>query len=286
MMLRRRHALGLLAGSVAIGIEPSLRATTTRRPLDFDRPEDRFLAYIKMRGSLTEELVISYISGSYFGVVGSEVTPLWDVVGATFTRFRKRADGSFAVASGEIAHFLDPQTGEAPGAFVIPYTGKTVRDSRSNLPPNQIILRPTLHLEVPRLPPGTVLEHDIRQPEVRGNDVWFTEVTRTAMPSPQKREPFRYSEMVTMHARLSDLEQPGQARVPCEASFTNVVAWRPWMEMGDHPGHLMAIGSGRFGVPMDLLPARWTKATREKWPHILDDPAALIEPVWKAIVAG
>lgn len=280
----RRQTLGLLgAGVMMAGAVPAPARARAGGKLDLGRSDDRFLAYIRMRGSLDERLVISYISGSYFGVVGSEVTPLWDVIGVTFTRFKKRADGGFDAVTGEIAHFLDPKTGEAPGQFLIPYTGKTVTDPRNNLPPNRIILKPSLHMEVPRMMPGTVMDHEIRAPEVRGDDIWFTEVSRVTMQPPGGGQPFRYSEMVTMHAHLSDLAQPGLPRVPCEANFTNVVAWRPWMQMGDHPGHLMAIGSGRFGVTMDLLPEKWTKATREKWPHILDNPSALLEPVWKTI---
>lgn len=280
----RRQTLGLLgAGAMIAGASPAIALNAKRRKLDFSNKDDQFDAYIRMRGSLDERLVVSYISGSYFGIVGSEVTPLWDVIGVTFTRFKKRSDGAFDAVTGEIAHFLDPKTGEAPGEFLIPYTGKTVKDPRTNLPPNRIVLKPSMHMEVPRMMPGTVMDHDIRTPEVRGDDIWFTEVTRVAMQAPGAREPFRYSEMVTMHAHVSDLENRELPRVPTEANFTNVVAWRPWMEMGDHPGHLTAIGSGRFGVPMDLLPEKWTKATREKWPEVLENPGALLDPIWKTI---
>ncbi len=280
----RRGALGLLGAGAVIGAAtPTAALAGKGRKLDFATPEDRFLAYIRMRGSLDERLVVSYISGSYFGVVGSEVTPLWDVIGVTFTRWKRRADGGFDAVTGEIAHFLDPKTGEAPGQFLIPYTGKTVTDPRTNLPPNRIIVTPALHMEVPRMMPGAVMDHDIRTPEVRGDDVWFTEVSRVTFPAPGGGEPFRYSEAITMHAHLSDLEKPDLPRVPCEANFTNVVAWRPWMQMGDHPGHLMAIGSGRFGVTMDLLPDRWTRATRAKWPNVLENPGALLDPVWKTL---
>lgn len=293
MKVGRRQALGLIgAGAVASAApvvaksDASTATASGKSKLNLDDPAQKFNAYIKMRGALDDRLVISYVSGSYFGIVGSEVTPLWDVIGATFTRYRKRSDGAYDVASGEIAHFLDPKTGEAPGEFLIPYTGKTVTDPRTNLPPNRVILRPSMHLEAPGLPPGMVVDHVIRDPEIRGDDVWLTEVTRTSMAFPGGKEPFRYSEMVTMHARASDLAKPGLARVPCEASFTNVVAWRPWMQMGDHPGHLTAIGSGRYGVTMDLLPEKWTKATRAKWPHILDNPAGLLDPVWKQIIGA
>jgi hypothetical protein len=276
----RREALGLLGAGGAAAASAAVAKGVTP---DFARPDDRFLAYMKMRGALDEQLVVSYISGSYFGVVGSEVTPLWDVVGVTFARFRKRADGAFDAVTGEVAHFLDPKTGDAPGTFFIPYTGKTVTDPRTNLPPNRILLKPTLEMDVPRMPPGAVMDHEIRPPEVRGDDIWFKEVSRVTMQAPGAAQPFRYSEMITMHAKVSDLRKPGLARVPCEASFANVVAWRPWMAMADHPGHLMAVGTGRFGVSMDMLPETWTRATRATRPEVLANPAALLDPVWKTL---
>jgi len=284
MNIGRRGAIGLLGAGVLAGgaaiAAPAGAKTPGRAGLD--TPEGRFRAYMMMRGALDERLVIGYVSGTYFGVVGAEMTPLWDVVGATFARYRRHADGSFEGVTGEIAHFLDPKTGEAPGRFLNPYTGKWVTDPRTNLPPSHIRLLPSLDMEVPRLPPGTSFDHVIKAPEVRGDDIWISEVTRVGMPAGAGKPAFHYNEMITMHARTSDLARSGKARIPCETSFTNVVDWRPWMEMGGHPGHLTAIGSGRYGVEIADLPQRWIEATRRQFPKILDDPGSLLEAAWKA----
>lgn len=281
--IARRELLGGIGAAAAIGVAaPALAAHGARARIDFNDPQVRFRAYMQMRGALDERLVIGYISGSYFGVVGAEVTPLWDVVGVTFARYRRRSDGGYDGFSGEIAHFFDPKTGKAPGRFLNPYTGKINIDPRTNLPPAKIVLLPTMTVEVAAPRPGMTFDHEIRAPQVRGDDVWFTEVSRVAMQFPGGARPFNYSEMVTMHARVRDLANPGAMRVPCEGSFTNVVNWRPWMEMGDHPGHLTAVGTGRYGVSMADLPANWTEATREKFPAVLDDPGALLAAIYKA----
>lgn len=278
----RREAMGLMgAGALAGVAAPGAGAAAAQGRPDLASPEGKLRAFIQMRGALDERLVISYISGCYFGVVDAEVTPLWDVIGVTFTRYRRRADGAYQVFSGEIAHFLDPKTGEAPGEFYNPYTKKVVKDPRTNLPPSSYAILPDLTFQFSRIVPGMTSEHYVRDAEVRGDDVWFTDVTRVASPIPGAAKPFRYSESVTMHARLSDLAKPGVMRVPAESNFTNFVDWRPWMEMAGHPGHLTAVGNGRFGVSMDELPEKWTRATRAKWPAILDNPAGLLDPVYK-----
>ncbi|RZF66037.1 DUF1838 domain-containing protein [Sphingomonas populi] len=275
----RRGALGLIGvGALAAAASPAVARTRT---LDVQSAAGKLRAYILMRGALDERLVISYISGCYFGVVDSEVTPLWDVIGVTFTRYRARVDGGFDVFSGEIAHFLDPKTGEAPGEFLIPYTGKIAKDPRTNLPPSRYAILPDLQLQFSRVLPGMVTDHHVRDPEVRGDDIWFTDVTRTQAPIPGAPKPFRYSETVSMHAHVADLMKPGVKRVPTESNFTNFVDWRPWMNMAGHPGHLSAVGNGRFGVTMADLPERWTKATREKWPQILENPGGLLDPIYK-----
>lgn len=285
-MMGRRSALGVLGAGMAVagaslGAGNSLAKRAAGLP-PLDSPEGRFRAYMMMRGALDERLVIGYVSGSYFGIVGAEMTPLWDVIGATFARYRLLPDGSYAGVTGEIAHFLDPATGEPLGRFLNPYTGKWVTDPRTNLPPSRIRLLPTLDMEVPQLPPGMQFDHLIKAPEVRGDDVWISEVTRSGMPTQAGRPAFHYNEMITMHAKSSDLARKDLKRVSCETSFTNVVDWRPWMEMAGHPGHLTAIGSGRYGVGIKELPRRWIEATRKQFPKILDDPGSLLDAVWKA----
>ncbi|AXB80519.1 DUF1838 domain-containing protein (plasmid) [Novosphingobium sp. P6W] len=281
MKLGRRDAVKLVSAGLALGATSTATLARTRVAAPVaGTPEGRFRSYMMMRAALDERLVIGYVSGSYFGVVGAEVTPLWDVVGATFARYRKRPNGGYDGVTGEIAHFLDPGTGEAAGRFLNPYTGKWMTDPRNNLPPSRLTLLPTLELEVPKLLPGTRFDHVIKVPEVRGDDTWITEVTRVGMPAPPGTPGFNYSEMVTLHARTADLQRTDVARVPCLTSFTNVVDWRPWMDMAGHPGHLTAIGSGRYGVTLKDLPDRWTVATRKQFPAFLDDPGALLDPLW------
>ena len=100
------------------------------------------------------------------------------------------------------------------------------------------------------------------------------------VPVPGRPGGFNYSESVTLHARVSDLADPSAIRVPCATHFTNIVDWRPWMNMDGHPGHLTALGAGRYGVALEDLPETWLAATRERWPQYLENPGSLLDPVW------
>jgi hypothetical protein len=102
------------------------------------------------------------------------------------------------------------------------------------------------------------------------------------MTFPGATKAFRYSESNTFHAKRHDLEKPGATRVTSEVSFTNVCSWRPWLEMGDRPGHLTATGIGRQNATMDSIHPAWLEATAAKRPEVLKDPAAILQPLWDA----
>ncbi|SFO03099.1 DUF1838 family protein [Sphingomonas sp. OK281] len=288
----RRRAIGMISGTIGAGLaglgltETSLASPAPRRggALDFARSEDRLKAYMLMRGALDERLVIGGISGSYFGVVDDRITPLWDVTAVTFARYRRRADGGYDGYTAEVAYFIDPQTRRATGQFRNPYTDEIVIEPQQGYPPAHVVIGADLSFGLAVPIPGLVLDHRIKQPDVRGDDVWISEISQSAMTLPgaaaNVRKPVRYSENIIMHARRSELETPGVRRVRTDVSFTNIVSWRPWMNMGDRPGHLTAIGAGSVSDTMDLLPADWIAATREKRPALLDNPGMLLDAIW------
>lgn len=283
----RRGAIGAIGAGLALSgfgevAAPALAANARRTPLDFTMPEDRLKAYMLMRGALDERLVIGCISGSYFGVVGDELTPLWDVTAATFARYRRRADGGYDGFTAEVAYFIDRETRRAAGRFLNPYTGETVVEPQQGYAPAHIVIGADLSFGLGKPVPGLVMDHHIKNPDVRGDDVWMAEMSRTAMTFPGAVRPVRYSESNIMHARMADLEVPGVLRVRSEVSFTNFVSWRPWMKMGDRPGHMSAVGVGSFSDTMDGLPAEWVAATKERRPELLDNPGMLVDDLWKA----
>ncbi|MBF9149409.1 DUF1838 family protein [Novosphingobium jiangmenense] len=241
--------------------------------------EGRLRTFIMMRGALDEGLVTSWVSARYYGVVEDRMDPLFAVVSAVWSRYRQVADG-FEAVNFELAWFTDPVTGKALDTWDNPYTGKTCKVPTGGLPPSKIRFGKDLSFHIAREIPGLQMEHDILPFDVRGDDVWVTERSRTAMTFPGAPRPFRYSESNTFHAKRHDLTRPGATRVTSEVSFTNVCSWRPWMEMGDRPGHLTATGIGRQNADPASLPPAFVEATMARRPEVLKDPAAVLQPLW------
>lgn len=281
----RRGAIGVIGAASALsavgGVAPASAAV--RRRIDFNNPQDRLRAYMLMRGALDDRLVIGCITGQYFGVLDGEMIPLFGVVSATFARYKPRSAGGYDAVTHEVAYFTDPVTGMVMTEYRNRFTDEIVKVPEGGLPPAKISILPDMSLKLGREVPGLVLDHAVMPAQLSGDDVWIPELTRTSAVIPGQPKPFRYSEMTTLHARRSELETAGAKRVTCETSFTNVVSWRPWMKMGNRPGHMMAIGAGRYGATLQNLPPAWIEATRQKRPEVIANPSASLDLLWKTL---
>jgi hypothetical protein len=278
--LKRRDVLALSAGAICLG-GPAF-AASAQKAIDLADPAKRLRAYMLMRGALDDRLVIGCLTGRYYGVVDDEIMPFFGLVSATFARYRPSADGGFEGATYEVPFFTDIETGEALDRLANPYTGETVSVSQAAFPPARIAISRDLGFSTPAAPPRLAYQHHVLPATQSGDDVWMVEETISAIQVPNKPKPMRYAEIVTLHARASDLRAPRAHRVPCETSYESVSSWRPWLKMSDHPGHLNGTGSGRYGVPMDELPANWRKAAAALRPEVLKDPVAPLEALLKS----
>ncbi|WP_310532302.1 DUF1838 family protein [Novosphingobium sp.] len=275
MDIDRRMVLGgLAAGAIAAQVSAAGAAGTS--------PASRMRTFMLMRGALDERLISSWMSANYYGVVDDRMEPLFDVVAAVFARYRRLPDGSFEGVSGELAWFVDKDTGKAMDTYRNPYTGETVDVPSGGLTPSKILFMPDLSMRLSRSVPGMEFAHEVIGPVSRGNDVWLTERSRSSFKVPGQARPMRYSESNIFKAKRSAIEAKGATRVTSDVAFTNVVSWRPWLKMGDHPGHLTATGAGQHTSSLDMFPPEWIAATRARRPEVLKDPASMLAPLWDA----
>ncbi len=280
LTIGRRNLL-VLAGATAVAAATPGNGKP-RTALDLAKPEDRFRAYMLMRGALNERLVIGFISGRYFGVVDGDMLPLYGVVGATFTKYRRRGDGGYDAVTAEQAYFTDLDSGEWISRFQNPYTGETVDVPTTDSKPAKLVFRPDLSMHLAEERPGMQFSDRIFPPQERDGFVMLAQQTRTTASFPGMAKPFRYSELVEMRVRRNALEASGAKSVGCETSYTSVVNWRPWLKMGDRPGHLLGTGTGAYGATIATLPANWIAATRKHRPELLADPQGAIAKIWES----
>jgi hypothetical protein len=279
-MISRRLAIGAIGGGLALAAAPS-RTIGATVPLAPDTPAGRMRAFMLMRGALDDRLVIGCLNGRYWGCVNGVMTPLFDVVSATFSRYRQQTDGSYRSVSVEQAYFLALDTGEWLQSFTNPYTGKTVKVPTGGYPPTATIFTTDLAMQVAKPQPGMVLNHISSPFIVQGDDIMMTEVITATTTLPGGGKPSLFHEVTGLHARLSEIRRPDAKKVRCETSYTSVKSWRSWLDMGDHPGETVSTGQGLYGATLAGLPAPWLAAARQHRPELLADPLKILDPLWR-----
>lgn len=274
----RREAI-TLAGAVAAVSAAPLRAAARSLPLD--TPEQRLRTFMLMRGALDDRLVIGYLEGFYYGVVNGVAKPLFRLVSATFSRYRRKGDG-YECVTLEQAYFLDWTTGEWIHRFANPYTGRTVDVPTGGYPAGRVFFAPNLELTFPGAPSGQQLKHSTTPFTIAGDDLYITETIDGAVAPRGGGAPLEYHEVTGLHARVSELAAPGVKKVRTETSYTSTKGWRPWLDMAGHPGETVSMGQGIYGAALGGLPTSWITAARQHRPDLLADPIKILDPVWRA----
>jgi hypothetical protein len=237
---------------------------------------DEMRMLLQMRGALDDRLVVSFLEGVYYGVMDAQLTPIYGLSAGLFRRYFARPDGGVDYVNFELVYVTDLETGGLLKEFRNPYSGLVNAPPQSRLGPGRMTIQPDRQI-VPAEGPGRATYYRCRPAHVVGDDVWIIEEAAAYVPAPLN---YAFNEMLTYHAKLSDLADTKAARVPTTVSYTPVIGWRPWHGMADHPAanrsHITGVCSGRIGSSLDILPPRYLRWTEEFHPDVLRDPAAVL----------
>lgn len=287
---RRRFCGNLVAGAAIMSplISPlnAVAATT----LDLDHDPDLLQAMIKMRGSLDSELVIGWLKAKRFAVSQGRVEPLCGVLAMTITNFRQVSEELFEEVILEVAHYTDFHSGELLTRLVMPFTGKEVE-----VPPYRygpLSGRYAVQLDenkpyVPRAnsnedefsPAGSILmTKSIRVEDIRGGKLFMRHEAHGRVMLPDSKTPsVFYKESTIWSAGLSEVLDTATRNVNSSVSYAAMTGWRPWMQMGDLPGHTSSNGFGGKVQSMADLPEDILRYTQQLQPDVLADPQALLD---------
>lgn len=292
-LLTRRHLLGVGATSALLG--PAVYAPGQAHGKDAFDPQDPasvLLAVSRMRGSLDGRITMGWLKARRYGVIDAELTPLFGMVTGTFARHRLLESGAIETHSFELAFYTDLDTGEVLETLTMPYTGKTVTVPRLLLGPSRGVTRPTFHEvietrdeeertdseEAMRPPGSTRFERWLGPIDRKQDDIWITQASSAVrIPADSKSRKIVYSESVTSRAQYADVLEPGPGSIAATLSYTGVSSWRPWMEMGDHPGHSTSHGIGGKTFDVDELPDDYREMAERFYPEALADPGAVLD---------
>lgn len=231
-----------------------MNATAIGASPDVTTPEGRLQAYIKLRGSLDGARSAWWYRGIQYGVVDLVPHRLWAVQGVQVSRYRARDDGAFDHEFRDLMFYLDLKSGEVLREFHNPLTGQTIHPPVLRVGPMELVYSRAgaAIKDVQNVPPGLETRWRVDRAIVNGDDLILHEEGHSSVPSAN----VVLNDFITTQGSLAQATDASLLNAPARYSYCSVMTWTPFMQMGDHPGHLMGRGNGRkLRSSQDLTPA-------------------------------
>lgn len=277
--ISRRGLLGSAAGAAAVTSlgAPALADGHGSAP-DFDDPEQFLTSIMRMRGAIDGSLSMGWIYGMRYAVIDNKATPVFGILAGTFFQYTRVDALTFEMRMLEMAYFTDPATGKHIQTWENPFTGKTVEVPLTRMGPSVVTVKPGGFdlTDNPRMQ-NMDANHMFRPAIVAGDDVWITEEIKIAGDPPATGPaPFRYNELTTYNASLSDLSNPDTVRVPTKIQYQSLVGWGGWADMAGLNAMNMGRGSGRTESRVEDMPAYYQELCEKFHPDVMNDPLAAL----------
>lgn len=287
---RRRFCGNLVAGAAIATPVLSPFNVLAASTLNLDHDPDLLQAMIKMRGSLDSELVVGWLSAKRFAVSVGRVEPLCGVLAMTISKFRQVSDELFEVVNLEVAHYTDFHSGELLTSLVMPFTDKEVKVPPYRYGPLSGRYAVRLDEKTPYVPRADTNEDEfssagsilmaksIRVEDVRDGKLFMRhEEHGRVMPPDSETPSVFYKESTIWSANSSEVLDTRTRKVNSNVSYSAMTGWRPWMQMGDIPGHTSSNGFGSTVQSMTDLPEDILRYTQKLQPDVLENPDALLD---------
>lgn len=260
-------------------------------PLDLGRQPDLLTAMIRMRGSLSGEMVIGWVRARRFAVSQGVIEPVCGFVAATLSRFTRVSDDLYSAVMLEITHYTDFHTGELLETLQMPFSGREVRVPAYRFGPETVRFAVNLDEKTSYAPvPGTterefapagsvLMTKSIEQVPLDGDELCLRhEEYGRVYPDAADYPSMFYKESTLWTAPAREVLAGNAPSVNAGVFYAAMTSWRPWMQMGEIPGHTTSNGIGGKVASMDQLPEDWLRFTRQVHPDVLDDPEAALAP--------
>lgn len=292
-MLDRRS---LLTGSAAVTLsaiagaremaeaEPT-SASPTKRDVDMSDAE-LLAALVRLRGSTDGTMTCGWLESQRYAVVDNEAHPLCRVLAASLQSYQKLSDTLYEATVLEIAHYVDLASGELLREVRIPGSDGVASVPTYRFGPSKVRFAVRLDENEPFYadkegadagkfaPAGNVhMMRSITRPQHDGVNLFVRhEEVGRVHPARANVKPVAYREWTIWRGPSAIAQDPRATYSPCEHSYTAMTSWRPWMRMGDTPGHTLDTGRGAKTQRLEELPRDFLELTHRVHPDVLDDP--------------
>lgn len=261
-------ALGLGAGGLLWSAESPSASAQGQLQLPAE-PGEHLLQMVRMQGSLREEDVPWWFTGVIFAVAGHDQTPrpLVRFEGLEVYWFQHVGDG-YRLGGHTVTFFRDYDTNQFLYEYQNPWTGRkdSVRPAvqggnlgfhygKDGIWPVRLNGEP---FAVPTPRPLSVQWH------AAGEQVWLQH--QTVYPPGM---PPMHGQRQSMFVSRRDFMNRRLKALPAGFSSTVFMGWLKWMEMKDHPGHVIWHASGAKLRSIADLPREYRERAEREFPERL-----------------
>lgn len=273
-----------IAGAV---LSPAL-ATANARASDFDlaSPIGGHRANVKLRGTLTNGWVWRVYSGDVFAALpqGAPV-PLFRFQGAIKAQWTDNGDGTHTEVLYDVSSYLDWNSGAPLKQFVNPITKETndvihVWDGPTLTTYSQFgMVYPWT-----RTPPTVPV---VLPWQVQSGRAWLSDSASFERPHPLDPKEWPKASSGNTTVSLINTTISGELReiiddspsAPHDLRWTSMRSWLPWLELGQRPGLLLTIGTGRKLAGPSEIPAGVMASVTAQQPNFVASERPWTEPL-------
>ena len=283
----------VLAGALGAPLLASLPAGAADHSglVDLDLGDEEMLRlFLKLRYSLDERVTMGWVDAVNYAFVEGVTYPLYRLLSTTLRRTRRVSDSLYKSISLEVAMYVDIETGELLDKLTMPVTGHVVDVPLYRAGPSATDVtvrsdeivdfsmdRETREGESFFASGKAESKRWMSLPQRNGDDFYIRQDISARVIPPGATEPsFFYREWTINQGSWRALSDPDLAAVPCDLAYVANTAFRPWMNMGDTPGHTVQNGRGGRADSPERWPVELRRLVRLHHPDLIEDPQGVL----------
>ena len=288
---RRSVLAGALGAPFAASLSAGAGASESPGLVDLDLSDDDMLRYfLKLRSSLDDRVTMGWVDAVNYAFVGGVTYPMYRLLSTTFRQTRKVNESLYKSVSLEVAMYMDITTGKLLDKLTNPVTGSVVDVPLYRAGPSHMDMtvraeesseftmdRETVDGESFFASGQVESQRFISLPQRRGDDFYIRQdVSARVFPAGESKPSFFYREWTINQGSWKALADPAAASAPVDVAYIANTAFRPWMQMGDTPGHTVQNGRGGKTETPDGLPVELLRLVKLHHPDLIEDPRGVL----------
>ena len=288
---RRSVLAGALAAPFLAGCAPGDRTDEVSGLTDLNLSDEEMLYYfIKLRSSHDDRVTMGWVDAVNYAFIEGVTYPLYRLLSTTIRQMTRVNDSLYKSVSLEVAMYMDINTGELLDTLTMPVTGNVVEVPLYRAGPSHMDMtvraedtneftmqQETVDGESFFATGQVESQRFISLPQRRGDDFYIRQdISARVFPAGESNPSFFYREWTINQGSWAALADPSAVSVPVDVAYIANTAFRPWMQMGDTPGHTVQNGRGGKAETPEGLPVELLRLVKLHHPDLIEDPRGVL----------